>query len=215
MATPNPVYQQFEPSIEWVTEEDCNTLLIYLPGFRKEQLRVQLRSRTLIISGERKLHDNIWSRFRKEFHVSEECVTSKISAKFEGSILFVKQPKSIAEEKGKHPIEAPTSKPGNSMDEPKKHHKTAQKEDDSKTSSMTLRNGRNGVGQKGRGSSEKNADFLEPKGVCENASEKKASDSGFVMKMKPSRKAVTKIFVLVVGIVVGIYCSNAIKSWIA
>ncbi|KAJ0454271.1 hypothetical protein HanIR_Chr15g0738201 [Helianthus annuus] len=34
------IYQDFEPSMEWVPEDDSDTLLIYLPGFAKEQLRV-------------------------------------------------------------------------------------------------------------------------------------------------------------------------------
>ncbi|XP_076881548.1 uncharacterized protein LOC143529698 [Bidens hawaiensis] len=89
------VYQDFEPSMEWVPEDDSDTLLVYLPGFAKEQLRVQLRARNLILSGERKLHENTWSRFRVEFPVSANCDLNKISAKFEGNILFVRQPKMI------------------------------------------------------------------------------------------------------------------------
>ncbi|XP_076900471.1 uncharacterized protein LOC143554642 [Bidens hawaiensis] len=88
-------YQDFEPSMEWVPEDDSDTLLIYLPGFAKEQLRFQLRARNLILSGERKLHENTRSRFRVEFPVSANCDLNKISAKFEGNILFVRQPKII------------------------------------------------------------------------------------------------------------------------
>nr|XP_043622677.1 inactive protein RESTRICTED TEV MOVEMENT 2-like [Erigeron canadensis] len=90
------VYQDFEPSMEWVPEDDSDTLLVYLPSFAKEQLRVQMRARNLIISGERKLqqqNNNTWSRFRVEFPVSVNCDLNKISAKFEGNILFVRQPK--------------------------------------------------------------------------------------------------------------------------
>ncbi|KAL7605039.1 inactive protein RESTRICTED TEV MOVEMENT 2 [Lactuca sativa] len=213
--TPTHVYQQLEPSIEWVNEDDCNTLLVYLPGFTKEQLRVQLRSKTLIISGERKLHDNAWIRFRKEFIASEQCVISKISAKFEGSILFVKQPKSVApmaEEEGKPPIEAPAPKPEKPIDETKKHQKRTRVEHDTKPTSTTESNDRNGVGQNAKKDSEKNVELKEQKGVCENASEKKVSDLGFVMKMKPSKNVVNLILVLVVGLLVGVYCSEAIKS---
>ncbi|KAD7117978.1 hypothetical protein R6Q59_005004 [Mikania micrantha] len=97
MESKGRVYQDFEPSMEWVPEDDSDTLLVYLPGFAKEQLRVQLKARNLIISGERKLHQNTWSRFRVEFPVSVNCDLNKISAKFEGSILFVRQPKSVVQ----------------------------------------------------------------------------------------------------------------------
>ncbi|KAL8197922.1 hypothetical protein R6Q57_030080 [Mikania cordata] len=97
MESKGRVYQDFEPSMEWVPEDDSDTLLVYLPGFAKEQLRVQLKARNLIISGERKLHQNTWSRFRVEFPVSVNCDLNKISAKFEGSILFVRQPKSAVQ----------------------------------------------------------------------------------------------------------------------
>lgn len=30
--TPARVYQDFEPSMEWVPEDDSDTLLVYLPG---------------------------------------------------------------------------------------------------------------------------------------------------------------------------------------
>ncbi|EYU46130.1 hypothetical protein ABFS82_04G070900 [Erythranthe guttata] len=86
----------FEPSFDWVREEECDTLLIYLPGFTKEQLRVQLtRTRILKISGARPLGDNKWSSFHKDFDVSENCDTNKITAKFEEGILYVRQPKVI------------------------------------------------------------------------------------------------------------------------
>ncbi|CAH1430041.1 unnamed protein product [Lactuca virosa] len=49
-------------------------------------------------SGERKLRQDTWSRFRVEFPVSANCYLNKISAKFEGNILFVRQPKLITPE---------------------------------------------------------------------------------------------------------------------
>ncbi|KAK2997334.1 hypothetical protein RJ639_025271 [Escallonia herrerae] len=95
-AAPNRVYQELDPLTEWVAEEACDTLLLHLPGFKKEQLRVQLTtSRNLIISGERQLRDNTWSRFRKELPVSANCDVNSMSAKYELGILFIRQPKLI------------------------------------------------------------------------------------------------------------------------
>ncbi|MCD7459005.1 hypothetical protein HAX54_039801 [Datura stramonium] len=96
-AAPTQVYEDFVPTTELVQEQDCDTLLLDLTGFKKEQVRVQLtRTGILKISGQR-LADgqNKWLRFQKDFPVSENCDKTKISAKFENGILYVKQPKLI------------------------------------------------------------------------------------------------------------------------
>ncbi|KAK4419710.1 hypothetical protein Salat_2383900 [Sesamum alatum] len=102
----------FEPSSDLIHEEECDTLLLYLPGFTKEQLRVQLtRSGILKISGIRPVGDNKWSSFQKDFPVSANCDTNKISARFEGGILYVRQPKLIVpadKEDNKTPPPQPT-----------------------------------------------------------------------------------------------------------
>ncbi|KAK4407530.1 hypothetical protein Sango_0334000 [Sesamum angolense] len=91
-----PATNSFEPTSDLIHEEECDTLLLYLPGFTKEQLRVQLtRSGILKISGIRPVGDNKWSSFQKDFPVSANCDTNKITAKFEGGILYLRQPKLI------------------------------------------------------------------------------------------------------------------------
>ncbi|KAL3653268.1 hypothetical protein CASFOL_002949 [Castilleja foliolosa] len=90
----------FEPLSDFVNEGDCNTLLLYLPGFTREQIRVQLaKSGVLKISGMRPLGDDKWSSFQKDFPISANCETGKITAKFEDGILYVRQPKLIVPEK--------------------------------------------------------------------------------------------------------------------
>ncbi|KAM1056682.1 hypothetical protein ACFX13_030813 [Malus domestica] len=97
-ATINRVYEDIKPSEEWAREEACDTLLVYLQGFRKENLRIQVTSadQNLRVLGERPLgHDNKWQRFRIEFPIPSNCNTNTISAKFENDILHVKLPKLI------------------------------------------------------------------------------------------------------------------------
>ncbi|CAN6695229.1 unnamed protein product [Malus baccata var. baccata] len=97
-ATINRVYEDIKPSEEWAREEACDTLLVYLQGFRKENLRIQVTSadQNLRVLGERPLgHDNKWQRFRIEFPIPSNCNTNTISAKFENDILYVKLPKLI------------------------------------------------------------------------------------------------------------------------
>ncbi|KAK1382904.1 putative inactive protein RESTRICTED TEV MOVEMENT 2-like [Heracleum sosnowskyi] len=106
------VYQDFVPLIEIVEEPQCNTLAVYLPGFKKEQLRVQLtRTRNLVISGEHPIGENTWQRFKKTIPIPANCDSSKITAKFEDLILYITQPKLIASVE-KQDQEKPTSNPG-------------------------------------------------------------------------------------------------------
>ncbi|GKB74782.1 inactive protein restricted TEV movement 2-like protein [Tanacetum coccineum] len=255
--TPAPrVYHEFEPSMEWVPEDDSDTLLVYLPGFAKEQLRVQLRGRNLIISGERKLQQNTWSRFRQEFPVSANCDLNKISAKFEGNILYVRQPKVITatpkpEEEKPTTIVAPmptSQKPVNESNEGPKttEHKTTQTTQPNTENKQTAKNqdvSKTSVEEKKeKTEAEANKSKTDAKGASENTLEKNTNDPDnknkkvvaygeldktskkalenykravgvFATKLKTSRNAVTAIVVLLVGLVVGIYVSNSIKSW--
>lgn len=89
-------------------------LFFFFTGFTKEQLRVQLtRTRVLKISGTRPVGDNKWSSFQKDFPVSDNCETNKITAKFEEGILYVRQPKLIvpAENKQDNKVPTPHSQP--------------------------------------------------------------------------------------------------------
>ncbi|KAG5248070.1 hypothetical protein OIU76_030298 [Salix suchowensis] len=90
------VVEEFEPSMDWVRDTGADTLQIHLPGFKKEQLKVQVTSmRVLRISGERQLSENRWSTFRKEIPISSNYDTNEINAKFDKGILYVKHPKVI------------------------------------------------------------------------------------------------------------------------
>ncbi|KAL9354047.1 hypothetical protein Peur_052017 [Populus x canadensis] len=109
------VHEEFEPSTDWIREPGADTLRIYLPGFKKEQLKVQVTSsRVLRVSGERQLSGTRWSTFRKEIPISSNYDTNEIAARFEKGILYVKQPKIIVpdapkpQEQARSPVEAST-----------------------------------------------------------------------------------------------------------
>ncbi|KAH8509846.1 hypothetical protein H0E87_007684 [Populus deltoides] len=75
------VHEEFEPSTDWIREPGADTLRIYLPGFKKEQLKVQVTSsRVLRVSGERQLSGTRWSTFRKEIPISSNYDTNEIAA---------------------------------------------------------------------------------------------------------------------------------------
>ncbi|KAG6763140.1 hypothetical protein POTOM_033676 [Populus tomentosa] len=89
-------YEDYNPTLEWVRDAGFDTLLVYIPGFKKQQLKVQVTStRTLRITGERSHGDNKWSSFHKELPIPLYYDVNQISANFKGGILQVKHPKKI------------------------------------------------------------------------------------------------------------------------
>ncbi|KAE8682472.1 hypothetical protein F3Y22_tig00111238pilonHSYRG00073 [Hibiscus syriacus] len=92
----NPVYEDFEVHTEWVHESADDTLIAYLPGFGKEQLKVQVTTREILrLSVERPVGDNKFSRFTKEVPIPSNCDQNKIRANYKGGILYIKFPKLI------------------------------------------------------------------------------------------------------------------------
>ncbi|XWS73774.1 hypothetical protein CRYUN_Cryun02cG0158100 [Craigia yunnanensis] len=113
---PEPVYEDFEVHTEWVHEAVEDTLIAYLPGFTKEQLKVQLTSGgNLRISGERPIDGKKFSRFSKEILIPSNCDQNKIRANFSGGMLRIILPKLIVpadekqQEQAKPSAEVPES----------------------------------------------------------------------------------------------------------
>ncbi|XP_027368545.1 inactive protein RESTRICTED TEV MOVEMENT 2-like [Abrus precatorius] len=101
------VYEEFQPPSDWDHDKESDTLILMLPGFRKDQLRVQVSSnRVLRVSGERKISENKGRRFRVEIPVSETNETNGITAKYEAGMLYVRIPKVM-----KPPATATTTTP--------------------------------------------------------------------------------------------------------
>ncbi|KAK4607323.1 hypothetical protein RGQ29_001233 [Quercus rubra] len=95
--TENRVYEEFEAQFEWAIEEGLDTLLVHVPGFRREELKVQITSvGNLRVSGQRSLGKNKWKRFDKEFTIPPNVDTNAISAKYDENVIYVKLPKVIA-----------------------------------------------------------------------------------------------------------------------
>ncbi|XVE59726.1 hypothetical protein DITRI_Ditri05aG0069500 [Diplodiscus trichospermus] len=93
---PMPVHEDFEVHTEWVHEAAEDTLIAYLPGFMKEQVKVQVTTGgTLRISGVRPIGDNRYSRFSKEIPIPSNCDQDKIRANFRNGMLHVVHPKLI------------------------------------------------------------------------------------------------------------------------
>ncbi|KAJ8649659.1 hypothetical protein MRB53_002682 [Persea americana] len=100
LSTASRTYEDFQPRWDRVREEKSDTVVLHLPGFTKEQLRVQLDSNSyLIVSGERPIDSasNKWSRFRKEFRAPNDCNLNAVTAKFENATLYLIMPKDTSD----------------------------------------------------------------------------------------------------------------------
>ncbi|EHA8587219.1 inactive protein RESTRICTED TEV MOVEMENT 2-like [Cocos nucifera] len=101
---PTPSYEDFDPDFEWSREEGSDTLRVHLPGFKRDNLRVEVDDYgNLMTSGERALDSTRRSRFRKEFRIPENCNVDDIHAKFENSVLYVIHPKVKTTRLAAHP----------------------------------------------------------------------------------------------------------------
>ncbi|XP_072988507.1 uncharacterized protein [Typha latifolia] len=98
-------YAVFEPSCIWSRAKECDTLVVNVPGFKKEQVQVLINTRRkLKISGERQVDGNRWSRFNKEFRISNKCNIRGVHATFDKDreLLCVVLPKSSSQTKPQH-----------------------------------------------------------------------------------------------------------------
>lgn len=89
-----PVYEDFKPTSEWNQDSLSHNLILYLPGFTKEQLRVSTEAQNIIrVRGERLIAGNKWSRFLEDFEVPENSDMNMVRAKFHEGALTITMPK--------------------------------------------------------------------------------------------------------------------------
>ncbi|KAM2466454.1 hypothetical protein C1H46_008293 [Malus baccata] len=91
-------YEDFEPFCQWNKEEGFDILEVHLPGFKRQDIRVQINNLGILnISGKQPRVEEttsaLPSRFCKEIKISKNCTTNGIRAKFSGGILSITIPK--------------------------------------------------------------------------------------------------------------------------
>lgn len=127
-----PVYEDFRPVSERHQEEEAEKLLIFLPGFMKESIRVSTEGKnTVRVRGERFIGGNKWQRFQEDFQAPDDCNMRGIHAKFENGLLIItmpwKVPKQLLDEHTKQPplkTQPPSHKDDNAP--PKTSHPTVE-----------------------------------------------------------------------------------------
>ncbi|KAG2679155.1 hypothetical protein I3760_11G038500 [Carya illinoinensis] len=96
----NSVVEEFVPSSGWREDPSTHYLLVDLPGFKDDEVKIQINgSGTLMISGERKVREDKIVYFEHTFTVPKNTNMDKISGEFRGKILYVTVPKQVVEEK--------------------------------------------------------------------------------------------------------------------
>ncbi|XP_027114311.1 uncharacterized protein [Coffea arabica] len=86
-------YEDFKPMSEWRQDEESDILLLFLPGFMNQHLKVSTEGRNIVrVRGERLVAGNKWSRFQEDYQVPDRCTIRAIRAKFDGGILTMTMP---------------------------------------------------------------------------------------------------------------------------
>ncbi|XP_011015283.1 PREDICTED: inactive protein RESTRICTED TEV MOVEMENT 2-like [Populus euphratica] len=89
------VVEECVPSSAWTEDSDSHYLLVDLPDFKKEEVKLRVDDYgQIVVSGERLVNNNskvIY--FEQTFKLPENSDADKITGKFDGEILFVTVPK--------------------------------------------------------------------------------------------------------------------------
>ncbi|XP_021633930.1 inactive protein RESTRICTED TEV MOVEMENT 2 [Manihot esculenta] len=92
----NHVYQEFVPSAAWTEDSNSHYLLVDLPDFKKEEVKLQVdASGQITVRGERLVNNNKYISFEKTFKAPENSDMDNITGKFDGEILYVTLPKKV------------------------------------------------------------------------------------------------------------------------
>ncbi|XP_042448491.1 inactive protein RESTRICTED TEV MOVEMENT 2-like [Zingiber officinale] len=96
---PPRMYMDFNPLLEWIRGEKLDVALIHVPGFKKEQLKVEIDTQgNICASGERPLDTDgkQWRRFSTNLQIPANCDINKVHAKFENDTLHIFFPKLVS-----------------------------------------------------------------------------------------------------------------------
>ncbi|PSR95824.1 Inactive protein RESTRICTED TEV MOVEMENT like [Actinidia chinensis var. chinensis] len=121
------VFEEIVPSSAWTEDSSCHILLVDLPGFKKEWLKLQVDDHgQLLVSGQRQASEKKIVHFEQTYKVPENSDPEKTSGKFESEVLYVIVPKQVKEEEREI-----QNRPANIVEE--KHENDQQNKNDENT----------------------------------------------------------------------------------
>ncbi|KAF7123099.1 hypothetical protein RHSIM_Rhsim12G0159300 [Rhododendron simsii] len=135
----NSLVEEISPLSAWNEDSSCHYLLVDIPGFKREWLNLQVHDRGhIMIGGERQTEYKV-IRFEQTFKIPENSNTEKISARYDGGILYVIVPKLVKDKEREPPspatddnIRGKNHEHKHDQEEHDKKHKRHQKEQDEK-----------------------------------------------------------------------------------
>nr|DAD39017.1 TPA_asm: hypothetical protein HUJ06_013340 [Nelumbo nucifera] len=201
-------YQIFVPSYEWKTEEDKYTIVIDLPEFRKDQLRVQLDRRgNLRVSGERPLGDDKWRRFENTFAIPKNCSAERIHAKFTGNRLSLILPKAVVTQ------DPPPATTQQSVASPKSRNDKEQVADSAKEVSEEKNNQGNVTDDAKKEANVAGGESVGAQTVIGSKDDSAASATGLASVLKKPRRVAFSVTITIAVLVgLGIYAAQKLRS---
>ncbi|KAK4568333.1 hypothetical protein RGQ29_003921 [Quercus rubra] len=97
------IVEEFVPYSGWTEDVNGRYLLIDLPGFKKEEVKLNIDGLgNITATGQRQVNEDKMVYFDQSFKLPENSDDDKISGRFDGEILYVTVPKRAVEEKREH-----------------------------------------------------------------------------------------------------------------
>ncbi|XP_028795043.1 inactive protein RESTRICTED TEV MOVEMENT 2 [Neltuma alba] len=123
-----PLVEQIVPNSGWTQDSTGHYLLVDLPGFKKEEVKLQVEgSGYITVRGERQVNEVKRVRFELVFPVPNDSDTDKIAGKFDNEILYV----TITKRAAQRNTETEPAKPANgSVRRQEENHKREQPSSD-------------------------------------------------------------------------------------
>ncbi|KAL3528333.1 hypothetical protein ACH5RR_007655 [Cinchona calisaya] len=93
----NLVFEEIVPPSGWTEDSDFYRLIIDLPGFKMDELKLQVDNYGhLLVSGERQVNEMKHIRFQQSYRMPDNSNIEDTTAKFEDDILYITVPKNAA-----------------------------------------------------------------------------------------------------------------------
>ncbi|KAI5416803.1 uncharacterized protein LOC127073831 [Lathyrus oleraceus] len=92
------LFEEIVPNSGWSEDSTSHYLLVDLPEFKKEDVKLQVDSSgRIVVKGERQASEQKRVRFHLSFPAPSDSEVDKIAGKFDGGILYVTLPKQIVQ----------------------------------------------------------------------------------------------------------------------
>ncbi|XP_031118648.1 22.0 kDa heat shock protein-like [Ipomoea triloba] len=94
-------YKELTPPFYWLEDSSSHYLILDLPGFRREEIKVEVDNEGHInISGERKMNESEYIFFKQSFNPPENSRPETATVLLEDDILYVSISKQATEKEG-------------------------------------------------------------------------------------------------------------------